>query len=342
MSQNAHGNPADIQVSPASGYFGAHVSGVRLGDSLDEPTFTAVRRALDRYRVLFFRRQFLTHAQQTRLARRFGPLAPPHPWQPPAPDHPFVHRLITGAGTPRTPEERHRARWRSPGFLSGWHADITAAVDPPSLCVLRAERVTSRGGDTTWADLVTAYEQLSAPLRRLVDELTAEHRYLVGYVPFGVLDTAARTAQDAGLVAHHPVVRVLPESGLRALFVNPAFTSHINELAPPESRYVLDLLFAHLTRPEFGVRHHWEAGDVAIWDNRATAHLAPEDHEHLGEEREMYRVFVAGSPAVGPDGRTSTALSGERYQATDRPEHQAADDPAEQAPDASADRPAGG
>ncbi|MGY1496936.1 TauD/TfdA dioxygenase family protein [Streptomyces sp. QTS52] len=307
-----------LVVSPITGHFGADVSGVRLDGPLTPITLTALRLALRRHRVLFFRRQSLTHGQQTDFARQFGPLAPAHPWQEPVPGHPFVHGLVTGGRQPTNDEEHHRARWRTPDYLSGWHADITAAVDPPSFGILRAEEVPSRGGDTTWADLVTAYEQLSGPLRRFLDELTAEHRYLVGYVSFGVTDSASRTAAAAGLVAHHPVVRVLPESGMRALFVNPAFTSHINELSPPESRRILDLVFTHMTRPEFTVRHHWDTGDVAIWDNRATAHIAPEDHEHLGEARTMYRVFVAGSPALGPAGRTSTAVSGARYQAADQ------------------------
>ncbi|MFG2795508.1 TauD/TfdA dioxygenase family protein [Streptomyces pseudovenezuelae] len=315
-SDPAAGKPRQrLVVTPVTGHFGADVSGVRLDRPLAPDTLTALRRALRRHRVLFFRRQALTHGQQTGLARRFGPLAPAHPWQEPVPGHPFIHALATGGSRPGGAEEQHRARWRTPDYLSGWHADITAAVDPPSFCILRAATVPSRGGDTTWADLVTAYQQLSEPLRRFLDELTAEHRYMVGYVPFGVTDTASRTATAAGLVAHHPVVRVLPESGLRALFVNPAFTSHINELSPPESRRILDLVFAHMTRPEFSVRHRWEAGDVAVWDNRATVHIAPEDHEHLGEVRTMYRVFVAGSPALGPTGRTSTAVSGPRYQA---------------------------
>ena len=310
---------AAFNVTPITGHFGAEISGVPLSAPLAPASLTALRRAVQDYRVLFFPRQFLTHDQQTRLARQFGPLAPPHPWRPPAPEHPFVHTLTTGRGGPETAEQRHRAAWRNPDFLSGWHSDVTAAVNPPALSVLRAARVPSRGGDTTWADLVTAYAHLSAPLRRFLDGLTAEHRYLVGYVPFGVTDSAFRDAMGAGLVAHHPVVRVLPESGLRALFVNPAFTSHINELTPPESRNVLGLLFAHMVRPEFCLRHRWEAGDVAIWDNRATVHIAPEDHEHLGEEREMHRVFVAGPPAVGPDGRESVAVSGAPYETEDEP-----------------------
>lgn len=304
-----------LVVTPATGHFGADVSGVRLNSPLAPGTLTALRRALQRHRVLFFRRQSLTHGQQTEIARQFGPLAPAHPWQEPVSGHPFVHALVTGGKQPASDEEHHRARWRTPDYLSGWHADITPAVDPPSFCILRAEEVPSRGGDTTWADLVTAYEQLSGPLQRFLDELTAEHRYLVGYVPFGITDSASRTAMATRLVAHHPVVRVLPESGMRTLFVNPAFTSHINELSPPESRRILDLLFTHMTQPEFSVRHHWDTGDVAIWDNRATVHIAPEDHEHLGESRTMYRVFVAGSPALGPTGRTSAAVSGTRYQA---------------------------
>lgn len=301
-------------ITPVSGFFGAYLSAVSLKTPLTQSEFTVLRQALVRYRVLFFRGQFLGHDEQTALARRFGPLAPAHPWQVTTPGQPFVHTLVTGGDRPMAPEQQHRTRWRSPDYLSGWHADVTAAVDPPSLSVLRAASVTSRGGDTTWADLVTAYEQLSEPLRRFLDGLTAEHRYLVGYVPYGVTDNALRTAMSAGFVAHHPVVRVLPENGVRALFVNPAFTSHIIELSPPESRRILDLVYTHMTQPAFCVRHQWQRGDVVIWDNRATAHIAPEDHEHLGEERRMHRVFVAGSPAIGPTGRISSAVSGVPYQ----------------------------
>ncbi|MFD5424064.1 TauD/TfdA dioxygenase family protein [Streptomyces sp. NPDC127084] len=305
-----------IRITPLAGCIGAEVGGVDLAVPLSPRLVAAVRRALEDHRVLIFRDQHLTHDQQIAYAGQFGPPAPSHPWVPHVAGHPYVHALITGHGEnpEMTEEQRHAALWRNPDFLSGWHSDITAAVDPPAFCVLRAEKVPSHGGDTIWADMVTAYERLSAPLRRFTDDLTAEHRYLVGYVPFGVSDAFTRTSVEAALVAHHPVVRALPDSGKRCLFVSPGFTSHINELTPAESRRILDLLFTHTTHSDLTFRHRWTAGDVAMWDNRATIHVAPTDHEKLGQERAMYRVFVAGEPAVGPSGATSRAISGDPYQ----------------------------
>jgi alpha-ketoglutarate-dependent taurine dioxygenase len=116
-------------------------------------------------------------------------------------------------------------------------------------------------------------------------------------------------------VAVHPVVRVHPETGERALFVNPSRTSHVLGMSPVESRKLLELLFEELTRPQYTVRFTWGPGSVAVWDNRSTAHLAAADIDHLadvqGAERVMHRVSTVGEIPVGPDGFTSYAVTGD-------------------------------
>jgi taurine dioxygenase len=112
-------------------------------------------------------------------------------------------------------------------------------------------------------------------------------------------------------VSEHPVVAVHPATNEHSLFVNPSFTSHIANLTVMESRALLELLFQQMTRPEFTVRWRWRKGDVAIWDNRATAHLAPTDLAHLSVDRRMYRVTVAGPVPIGIDGIASRAVMGE-------------------------------
>jgi alpha-ketoglutarate-dependent taurine dioxygenase len=116
-------------------------------------------------------------------------------------------------------------------------------------------------------------------------------------------------------VAVHPVVRVHPETGERALFVNPGFTSHLVDVTPRESRAVLNLLYEEITRPEYTVRFRWEPGSVAFWDNRATAHLAPRDIEHLDVERRLHRVTLIGDVPVGPDGTSSELIAGRPFTA---------------------------
>ncbi len=114
-------------------------------------------------------------------------------------------------------------------------------------------------------------------------------------------------------MAIHPVVRVHPVTKERVLFVNPGFTSHVVDVSPRESQAILNLLYSELTRPEYTVRFRWEPGSLAFWDNRATAHLAPRDYEHLGQQRTLHRVTLIGEVPVGPDGRESELISGRPF-----------------------------
>jgi alpha-ketoglutarate-dependent taurine dioxygenase len=304
-------------VEPVAGYIGAEVHGIDLAGPLDDATFAGLRAALLRHRVLFFHDQRLTHADQVALGRRFGPLTRrPGRNHGPSPEG-FDPILVVDpdaedARYGRDFEERYRARWTSYG--AGWHSDLTPAVNPPAISVLRAERVTSYGGDTQWTNLMRAYEGLAEPVRRFVDGLHAEHCFFAGcaVTRHEAEDRRLLENDDAtGLVSVHPVVRVHPETGERALYVNPASTDRIIGLDPVESRAILDLLFEQMTRSEHTVRHRWSAGDVAIWDNRSTAHLGATDTGRIAESRTLYRVTVLGDRPVGPDGFVSESLKGD-------------------------------
>ncbi|MFE4775380.1 TauD/TfdA dioxygenase family protein [Streptomyces sp. NPDC056713] len=301
---------------PASGHTGADISGVDLSKPLSDGDLAVIKEALHRWKVVFFRGQDLDHASQIAFARQFGELtyAHPHDDTPPE-DHPEIFTI-----DPRRYEERYGKGFREAtkkrrySYFSGWHTDVTASVNPPAGSILRAETVPEFGGDTQWTNLVAAYEGLSAPVRAFVDTLRAEHRYGGAEKPTG--DSAyARRVNDNLLVAVHPVVRVHPETGERALFVNPGFTSHIVDVTPSESRAVLNLLYEEITRPEYTVRFRWEPGSVAFWDNRATAHLAPRDIEHLNVERRLHRVTLIGELPVGPDGQESELVAGKPFTA---------------------------
>ncbi|MGP9017235.1 TauD/TfdA dioxygenase family protein [Streptomyces sp. BR1] len=305
-----------VTTRPASGHTGADILGVDLSQPLSAEDFATVQSALDRWKVVFFRDQELDHAAQIAFARQFGELtyAHPHDDAPPA-DHPEIFTI-----DPKRYEERYgkgfkeAVRKRQYSYFAGWHTDVTAAVNPPAGSILRAETVPEFGGDTTWTNLVAAYQGLSAPVRAFVDTLRAEHRYGGSQKPSDDSEYARRI-NDNLLVAVHPVVRVHPRTKERVLFVNPGFTSHIVDVSPRESRAVLDLLYEELTRPEYTVRFRWEPGSVAFWDNRATAHLAPRDIEHLDVERRLHRVTLIGEVPVGPDGTESELVAGRPFTA---------------------------
>lgn len=305
---------AGVHVEPLSGWTGALISGVDLAAPLAGSEIEAIRRALLQWKVVFFRGQTLDHAQQIAFGKQFGEVTPGHPYEgdtAPA-GFPEIHTV-----SPAAYDQRYGAGYRKKQGANGpgWHADVTPLINPPSHSILRAEVVPPFGGDTQFSNVAAAYQGLSAPLRELIDGLRAEHR-------FGSNFSAERSSEKIGdhvrtnpLASVHPVVRVHPESGERVLYVNPSFTRQIVDLSPRESRHLLDLLFEELARPEYTVRFKWEPGSLAFWDNRAVLHLAPRDVEHLGHDRVLHRITLAGDVPVGVDGRESESISGARFGA---------------------------
>jgi alpha-ketoglutarate-dependent taurine dioxygenase len=277
-----------MKLDPLGPAFGAEVFGVDLDRATDQ-TIVDVRAALVEHKVLFFRDQQLDDDGQVRLGRRLGELTAPHPVVGGVDEaHPEIYALDSADN----------------GFADVWHTDVTFMKRPPLGSILRAVTLPPSGGDTNWADSQLAYESLSAPVRALADQLTAVHD---GNREFGYYLAQRRGGRGSvweGEVVtrlepvEHPVVRVHPETGRRGLFVNPGFTSHVVGVSEAESRGILDLLYAHLTKPEHIVRHRWRVGDVAMWDNRSTAHYANRDYGTA--HRVMHRITLRGDVPVGP------------------------------------------
>jgi len=304
---------AGIEVSPLAGHIGAEITGVDLADELDDTRVVAIWAAVLRWKVVFFRGQRLDHAGQVAFARRFGqPVVQPRRGSASPADFPEIEttadRLELGGRFGMDHDEWLQRRRYS--LLRGWHCDHGARVDPPAASILRAEAVPPYGGDTTWSNLAAAYTGLSAPVREFVAGLRAEHRLGVGYQPRPGDDAYARHLLDHQVASVHPLVRVHPETGERVLYVNGYYVEQIVDVSRAESRAILDMLLEQAVRPEYTVRFRWEPGSVAFWDNRATIHLAPSDHAHLGAPRIMHRVMLAGDVPVGVDGRPSEPITG--------------------------------
>ena len=191
---------------------------------------------------------------------------------------------------------------------AGWHTDITATHNPPAASVLRGEIVPPYGGDTQWTNLAAAYRALSPTMQAFVDGLRGVHSF--GQAATNNTKEYNDRVQAHRYVSEHPLVRVHPETGERVLFVSPSFLKSIVGLSPRESQGVLELLWEHAVRPEFTARFKWEPGSVAMWDNRATSHLAPRDIFDTDFERQFYRVTILGDVPVGVDGKPSTSIEG--------------------------------
>ncbi|MCX5064101.1 TauD/TfdA family dioxygenase [Streptomyces sp. NBC_00461] len=304
---------AAIEVKPVAGHIGAEITGVDLASAPDDAVVAAIRAAVLRWKVVFFRGQRLDHAGHVAFARRFGkPVVLRKRGTASPPDVPEVEttadRLELGGRFGMEHDEWLQRRRHT--LLRGWHCDHGARIDPPAATILRAETVPPYGGDTTWSNLAAAYAGLSAPVRAFVDGLRAEHRLGVGYQPRPGDDSYLRHLLDHQVASEHPLVRVHPETGERVLFVNGYYLEQITDVSRPESRAILDMLLEQAVRPEYTVRFRWEPGSVAFWDNRATIHLAPSDNTHLDVPRIMHRVMLTGDVPVGVDGRPSQPVTG--------------------------------
>ncbi len=303
-----------LKITPLSGWTGALIEGADLSAPPAVEQIDGIRAALHQWKVVFFRDQSLDHAAQIAFGAQFGDVTPGHPYEgdsAPA-GFPQIHTV-----SPAAYDHRYGTKYRkrlSPNG-PGWHADVTPLINPPSHSILRAEQVPAYGGDTQFTNVAAVYAGLSETVREFIDELRAEHR-------FGATVSAERSAEKIGdlvrsnpLASIHPVVRVHPETGEKVVYVNPSFTREIVNLAPRESRHVLDLLFEEIARPEYSVRFKWEPGSVAFWDNRAALHLAPRDFEHVEGDRVLHRITLVGDVPVGPDGVASESISGDYFGA---------------------------
>ncbi|HUP76667.1 MAG TPA: TauD/TfdA family dioxygenase [Acidimicrobiales bacterium] len=290
----------EVDVVPLSKYTGAEIRGVDLSSELDDATVRRIREALLRWRVVILRGQHLTRDAHVAMGSRFGEVVTAHPTLPARfPERPeiLVIEKDPQSEAPGGSAIDHR-----------WHTDVTYVEVPPMGSILRAVQVPAYGADTEWTNLVAAYASLSEPLRSMIDGFTAVHENVLHLVR-GEPTPLMQAFMAKRLTAIHPVVTVHPETGERVLYVNPDYTSHIVELSRRESHHVLACLNEHLASREFTVRLRWEPGDVAFWDNRSTAHVAPNDVPE-GHHRVMERITLSGTRPVGVNGQVSRTLLG--------------------------------
>ncbi len=270
-----------IDVRRVAGALGAEIGGVDLSQPLADETIAAIRKALVEHQVIFFRDQTLTPEQQLAFGRRFGPLNI-HPYVKGMADHPEVMEII------KEPSDRIN-------FGGGWHSDMSFLESPSIGSILYAVETPDYGGDTLFASQAAAFDALSPGLRKTLEGLSAVHSAGREYAPTGASAQkrgSMQIAEAEGAVGEfvHPMVKVHPETGRKALYVNPAFTMRIEGWSRRESKALLDYLFEHSRFEAFTCRFSWKPGSVAFWDNRSVWHFALNDYP--GQRRHMRRVTV--------------------------------------------------
>ncbi|MFV0132064.1 TauD/TfdA dioxygenase family protein [Streptomyces sp. HMX87] len=265
-----------FEVVPQARTIGAEIRGVDLSLPLTPGLREELDRALLEWKVLFFRSQHLTSDQQRAFARNWGELET-NPLLAAGSSEDVV-RFDKGGGSAQT-------------FENVWHADVTFRERPALGAVLQLREVPPFGGDTMWADMAAAYDNLPQDVKDRIDDARAVHDFIPGFTRFYGPDRLA-PFQDLFPPVEHPVVRRHPVTGRRMLFVNTSFTTHIVGMDRDESDRLLRLLFQQAHVPEYQVRFRWQPGDIAFWDNRATQHYAVNDYD--GHRRVAERVAIAG------------------------------------------------
>ncbi|MFI7350755.1 TauD/TfdA dioxygenase family protein [Streptomyces sp. NPDC049936] len=265
-----------FEVVPQARTIGAEIRGVDLSRPLGATLREELNRALLEWKVLFFRAQHLTSGQQRDFAGHWGELE--------------TNPLLS-AGASADVVRFDKGAGGAPTYENVWHTDVTFRERPALGAVLQLREVPPFGGDTMWADMAAAYDNLPPEVKERVDGARAVHDFIPGFARFYGPERLA-PHQDLFPPVEHPVVRTHPETGRRMLFVNTSFTTRITGMDRAESDRLLRLLFQQAHVPEYQVRFRWQAGDVAFWDNRATQHYAVGDYG--SERRVAERVAIAG------------------------------------------------
>jgi taurine dioxygenase len=268
---------------------GAEIHGLDLARPLGEEDAAALRDALLEHLLLVFPEQHLTPGQLAGFCRHFGPITRHILDQYHHPEEPDLCIIsnVTEGGKGRTTAQTAG---------SYWHSDLSYLADPADVSMLYAVEVPQTGGDTIFCNMYAAYESLVEALRARLQGLTAVHNIMAGSgADAKVTLTEAQRAKVPDAI--HPIVRRHPETGREALYVNPGFTRRIVELDATAGAALLGELYDHATQERFTYRHKWRAGDLTLFDGRASMHTATGGYTNA-ERRTLWRAFMGGSYAA--------------------------------------------
>jgi len=293
LNVRPEGTPAPVfellEVEPLGATIGATVHGVNLA-RIDDQTAAEIDRALLEWKVLFFTDQHLGHEAQVAFARRWGPLTD--------------DRLLTGpTGDPVELLVEFTRDAATAGLENEWHTDGTFRTVPTLGTVLQATHVPGTGGDTLFADMAAAYDNLPRPVQERVDGLAAVHDWSLGGYAAKYGDHLAELQAQVPPVTH-PVVIRHPRTHRKTIFVNRLFTKEIVGVAPDEGAELLELLCRQAEIPEYQCRFHWRSGSLAFWDNLAVQHYGVNDY--FPQRRVMTRTAIlmaldSRGPTDSPD-----------------------------------------
>jgi taurine dioxygenase len=289
-SSNAARDYKLIEVTPYAGSLGAEISGVAV-DKMEDAAFAEIKQASLDHQVVFIQDQNLEVDGFESFVARWGSYGEER-YLGGMDDHPHVVALLKEADE------------KVPIVFGGaWHSDWSFMETPPAYTFLYALDIPDYGGDTLFANMYLVYDFLSPEMQRICDGLTVIHSAERGYGPnakhndyFENMDI--KYDESALATQEHPLVRVHPETGRKAIFANPVYAIGIKGMKSGESSVILNYLYSIAQNHAFICRYRWNKGSIAIWDNRCAWHFPISDYH--GQRREMWRMTVAGDKPSGP------------------------------------------
>jgi taurine dioxygenase len=273
-----------MEIRPLSSHTGAEVLGIDLTRPVSQQDRAAMNRAFVERSVLVIREQTLKPHQVVDAVGLFGAIFPQQNTKFAIPDCPQIHYVSNQDSFPD-------GRRYIPG--DGWHTDHSNAVRPPKATVLHAVRLPDKGGDTQYANMAAAYAALPSATKERLDALMGIHVYQSSHSARKLMTLNETDKERVPSAVLHPLVRTHPESGARAIYINPIRIEGILGLDHKEALPLLDELLAHATAERFQYRHAWKPGDLVMWDNRCLLHKANGDYD-MGQVRYLYRVMLQG------------------------------------------------
>jgi taurine dioxygenase len=275
-------------ITPLSAHTGAEVRGIDLAGPIGGAARGEFNRAFVDRSVLVFRDQNLTPHQLLAAVGVFGEVFPQHNSRFALPECPLVHYISNQDFFPD-------GRRYIPG--EGYHTDHSNAVCPPKATVLHAVNLPEQGGDTQYVNMHAAYEGLPGETKCRLDGLRAIHVYQSRHSARKLMSLSSEARARVPEAVLHPIVRTHPESGRKAIYINPIRTEGIAGMPEPEALALLADLLDHATDPKYEYRHRWQRGDLVMWDNRSLLHKANGDYD-MNQRRYLYRIMLKGDVPV--------------------------------------------
>lgn len=275
-----------MKITAFSPNCGVTIEDVKL-NNLSDNDFAKIKQAFVDHGLLFFRDQNLTPAQHKQFAKRFGNIVKNR-----------IFKHLDGYPEIAVVSKDKNQKTNIGG---GWHTDHSYDDEPAMASILVARKLPSSGGATKFANMYAAYQGLSTGLKQTLSKITALHsnHHLYGKGGyFDGTDLADKLADNVEVSnAKHPAIIIHPESKRKVLYVNKGHTVGFENWHTTEAFALLDYLYEHGSKDEYTCEFNWQPGSIAIWDNRCTWHFANNDYQ--GEERELHRITVDGSPLSG-------------------------------------------